>query len=226
MNALLLAEDLDEAAVLLIVLQRAGMSVNKARNLDRTLKMWFERPADLILLALSQPEPLEQVKAVRAVAQVPLVMIFDSISESLYIELLDNGADLVMNRPFSARSLIAEIRALRRRAGSVPMFSLPTLELLGLALDPSTRTVEVRGKPSQRLTHLEFRLFYTLMVHSGQVLPTETIVERVWGYSGRGDRDLVRGLISRLRSKVEEDPRNPFYILTVPGVGYSFRNEP
>jgi DNA-binding response OmpR family regulator len=106
------------------------------------------------------------------------------------------------------------------------MFSLPTLELSGLALDPSTRTVEVRGKPPQRLTHLEFRLFYTLMIHSGQVLPTDTIVERVWGYNDPGDRDLVRGLISRLRSKVEDDPRNPYYILTVPGVGYSFRNDP
>jgi DNA-binding response OmpR family regulator len=202
------------------------MAVNKARNLERTLKMWLERPADLILLALSQPGPIEQVQAVRAVAPVPLVVIVDSISEALYIDLLENGADLVVSRPFSARSLIALIRALRRRAGSVPMFSLPMLELSGLSLDPSTRTVEVRGKIPQRLTHLEFRLFYTLMIHGGQVLPTETIVERVWGYNGGGDRDLVRGLISRLRSKVEDDPRNPFYILTVPGVGYSFRSDP
>jgi len=109
-----------------------------------------------------------------------------------------------------------------RRAGSVPLFSLPTLNIAGLTLDPATRTVKVSDRPSKRLTHLEFRLLYTLMVHRGQILPADTIVERVWGYSGRGDRDLVRGLISRLRSKVEGDPRNPSYILTVPGVGYSF----
>jgi DNA-binding response OmpR family regulator len=57
----------------------------------------------------------------------------------------------------------------------------------------------------------------------GQVLPTDTIVERVWGYGGRGDQELVRGLISRLRAKVEADSQNPSYILTVPDVGYSFR---
>jgi len=60
------------------------------------------------------------------------------------------------------------------------------------------------------------------MIHRDQVLPTETIVEQVWGYSGQGDKDLVRGLIRRLRTKVEPDPSNPRYILTVPGLGYSF----
>ncbi len=82
--------------------------------------------------------------------------------------------------------------------------------------------VESSDRPSKRLTHLEFRLLYTLMINRGQILPTDTIVERVWGYSGQGDRELVRGLISRLRAKVKLDPRNPSYILTVPGVGYSF----
>jgi DNA-binding response OmpR family regulator len=137
--------------------------------------------------------------------------------------LLENGADLVVVRPFSARLLIAQIRALLRRIGGVPVFSLPTLSLSGLTLDPATRTVQVEGQSPRRLTHLEFRLLYTLMIHCGQVLPTDTIVERVWGYSGEGDRDLVRGLISRLRAKVEVDPHNPHYILTVPGIGYSFR---
>jgi DNA-binding response OmpR family regulator len=97
--------------------------------------------------------------------------------------------------------------------------------MFDLVLDPATRTVEVSGRPSQRLTHLEFRLLYTLMMHQGQVIPTETLVERVWGYSGQGDRDLVRGLVSRLRAKVEVDARNPQYILTIPGVGYSFKED-
>jgi DNA-binding response OmpR family regulator len=63
------------------------------------------------------------------------------------------------------------------------------------------------------------------MTNRGQVLPTETIVERVWGYSGEGDRDLVRGLISRLRRKIEADVENPRFIQTVPGVGYLFATE-
>jgi DNA-binding response OmpR family regulator len=222
MYALMLAEDLDEGAVLSLVLQRAGLTVTTSKVLSRAMQTWQERPTDLVLLALSSLSPQDQVARVRAEAQVPLVIVVDAMDEELHYALLETGADLVVVRPYSARLLIAQVRALMRRAGSVPLFSLPTLSLAGLTLDPATRMVEVRGRPSKRLTHLEFRLLYTLMINRGQVLPADTIVERVWGYSGRGDRELVRGLISRLRAKVEADPQHPSYILTVPGVGYSF----
>jgi len=92
-------------------------------------------------------------------------------------------------------------------------------------LDPATRTVQVAGQRPHRLTHLEFRLLYTLMLHRGHIMSTENIVERVWGYTGRGDRELVRGLVRRLRAKVEPDPRSPTFIVTVPSVGYSFDPE-
>ncbi len=223
MYALLVTEDSDESAVLSLVLQRAGLTVTTAKDLNRAMDAWQERPTDVVLLALSSPSPGDQVGRVRAEAQVPLIIVVDSAGEEMHYALLEMGVDLVVTRPFSARLLIAQVRALLRRAGSVPLFSLPSLSLGGLTLDPATRTVEVSGRPSRRLTHLEFRLLYTLMINRGQVLPTDTIVERVWGYSGRGDRELVRGLISRLRTKVEADPRNPCYVLTVPGVGYSFQ---
>lgn len=223
MYALLLTEDSDESAVLSLVLQRAGLTVTTAKDLNRAMDAWQERPTDLVLLALSNLPPGDQVGRVRAEAPVPLIIVVDTVDEELHYALLEMGVDLVITRPFSARLLIAQVRALLRRAGSVPLFSLPSLSLGGLTLDPATRTVEVSGRPSRRLTHLEFRLLYTLMINRGQVLPTDTIVERVWGYSGRGDRELVRGLISRLRTKVEADPRNPCYVLTVPGVGYSFQ---
>jgi DNA-binding response OmpR family regulator len=99
------------------------------------------------------------------------------------------------------------------------------LSLAAVTLDPAARTVQVEAGKARRLTHLEFRLLYTLMIHPGQILPTELIVERVWGYTGHGDRDLVRGLVSRLRAKVEPEPRAPRYIITVPGVGYAFDPE-
>lgn len=222
MYALLVAEDPDEAAVLLLVLQRAGLAVATAKDLNRAIESWSERPADLIVLALSGLTPQEQVSQVRGETPAAVVVVIGSTDEELHFELLEAGADLVVARPFSARLLIAQARSLLRRAGSVPLFSLPALSLAGLTLDPASREVKVSGRPSRRLTHLEFRLLYTLMINRGQVLPTDVIVERVWGYSGRGDRELVRGLISRLRAKVEPDPHKPSYILTVPGVGYSF----
>jgi DNA-binding response OmpR family regulator len=222
MYALLIAEDPDETAILSLVLQHAGLASTATAGLERAMQSWIARPADLILVALPKPEPLAQVQRIRAEAEVPLVLVVDPIAESLHYALLEAGADLVVVRPYSARLLVAQVRALLRRAGGVPMFSLPTLSIAGLTLDPATRAVEVAGRPARRLTHLEFRLLYTLMIHRGQVLPPDTIVERVWGYGGEGDRELVRGLVSRLRAKVESDPRNPQYVLTVAGVGYRF----
>lgn len=224
MYAMLLAENADERAVLSLVLQRAGLAVTTAYDLERAMKSWLERPADLVVLALDGDHRAQICRA-RTETPVPLIAVVDPLQEEVHFALLEAGADLVIVRPFSARLLIAQVRALMRRAGTMPLFSLPTLSQSDLRLDAANRVVEVAGKQTRRLTHLEFRLLYTLMSHRGQVLPSEVIVERVWGYSGRGDRELVRGLVSRLRAKVEPDPRNPRYVLTVPGIGYSFDPE-
>jgi len=221
MYAMLLADNADERAVLSVVLQRAGLAVTMAHNLERAMKSWLERPADLVVLALGG-DLSSQVRHARAETPVPRRGITSPLDEDLHFSILEAGADMVIVRPFSSRLLIAQVQALMRRAGTVPLFSLPTLSQSGLTLDAANRTVEIAGRRSRRLTHLEFRLLYTLMTHRGQVLPSEVIVERVWGYTGRGDRELVRGLVSRLRAKVEPEPRSPRYIRTVPGAGYSF----
>jgi DNA-binding response OmpR family regulator len=114
------------------------------------------------------------------------------------------------------------VRNLARRGGTVPFFSLPTLQHGELRLDPATREVSVGENLPQHLTQLEFRLLYTLMTHAGQTLPAETLVEYVWGYEGEGNRELVRGLIQRLRSKVDHNPQGPRYIINEPGIGYRF----
>ena len=226
MYALLCAENSDEFALLSVVLQRAGLVINVAKDLLAiSQKNWLENPVDLILIALSNPSLLEQVHYVRTEVKVPLILITDAINEQLHCNLLEAGADLIINRPFSSRLLIFQVRTLLRRSNGSSVLSLPTFSLAGLTLDPATRTVTLLDQPSKRLTHLEFRLLYTLIINRGQILPTETIVDWVWGHSGRGDKELVRGLISRLRSKVEIDPQKPTYIVTVPRVGYLFRND-
>lgn len=220
MYALLIAQNPDEKALLSLALQRAGLAVTTASDLERAMKTWLDRPADLILLTQTG-DPLTHTRRIRAETEVPIVMIVAQLDEDVHYQLLEAGADLVILRPFSTRLLIAQVRALLRRAGNVPLSSLPTRTVAGMTLDPIARTVQFAGQPTRRLTHLEFRLLHELMLHQGQILTTEVIVDRVWGYS-EGDRELVRGLVSRLRAKVEPDPRNPGFILTVPGVGYTF----
>ena len=118
MYALLIAEDSDEAAVLSLVLQRAGLTVTTAKDLKLAMQTWQERPTDLILLALSEPSPQDQVGLVRAEAQVPLITVVDSVDEGLHFSLLELGADLVVAR--SGALTISELAAAGRGALLVP----------------------------------------------------------------------------------------------------------
>ncbi len=224
MQALLFAHHAEEMAVLSMILQQVGFRVRTERDLENAIDAWPEQPTELILIALTVENLAERkhVAQMRAFTAVPIVLITDLPSEDLLVDLLEAGADLIIPRPYGVRSLIAQLRALLRRSAGMPFFSLPTLTQAAVTLDPSKRTVAVEDGPPNHLTQLEFRLLYTLMTHVGQVIPAENIVEHVWGYSGEGNRDLVRGLVQRLRTKVEPDPRNPKYLMTEPGLGYYF----
>jgi len=225
MQAVLISPYADEANILEVILQQSGFVVRTASSLDQAIESWPENPADLIMIVLvdDHTKSQMQIKQLRAHTVVPIVLISDQLVDDLFISYLEAGVDLVVNRPFSIRALLAQIRAIMRRGTGVPYFSLPTLIQKDIQLDPSNRTVKVGEQEPHRLTQLEFRLLYTFMTHVGQIIPTERIVEQVWGYTGEGNRELVRGLVQRLRSKVEPDPRQPVYILTEPGIGYYFR---
>jgi len=223
MYALLLAHNADESAVLRLALQRAGFASRVTTDLKLVINEWADQPSDLVLLSFPENIPFDGVRDLRALTESPFVVVTNPIGEDQHVELLESGVDLVIFRPFSTRLLIAQLRGLLRRATGMPIFNLPNFTVGDLILDPSIRTVQVQGGEEKHLTRLEFRLLYTLMMHAGQVLPSETLVEHVWGYSGRGDRDLVRGLVKRLRGKVEPEPQMPRYVLTIPGVGYKLQ---
>jgi DNA-binding response OmpR family regulator len=109
-----------------------------------------------------------------------------------------------------------------QRSGEVAAIAPSPLKLGAVELEPSVRSVRVGQRKPQHLTQLEFRMLHLLMTHRGQVITPDVIVDRVWGYAESGSRELVRGLISRVRAKIEPDPNNPRYIRTVAGVGYVF----
>jgi len=223
MQAILVTADADERDILTFVLRHAGLAVSASIDLEQVTATWLERPADLIVVAGETGRGLtKDIAALRGATEVPLILLLDDISESTHVSLVRTGVDFVLRRPVSPLLLAAYAQSLLRRAGAAAAFAVPTLDLEEIALDPTTRSVRLADAVPRRLTQLEFRLLYLLMTHRGQVLPTDLIVERVWGYSGEGDRDLVRGLISRLRKKIEADADHPIYIQTVPGIGYLF----
>ncbi len=223
MQVLLVAHNPDERDILIYTLKHAGLAVASSVTLQRVAEKWLERPSDLVIVAWNNIEKLlPDVTALRAVTQVPLLVIADLPTEDHLCELLRIGADLFLPRPVSPRIMVEYAGALLRRARSVPTFVLPRLNVTEIKLDPDTRTVSVLDEDARRLTQLEFRLLYVLMVNREQVIPVDVIVERVWGYTGQGSRELVRGLVSRLRRKIEPNPSNPRFVQNVPGVGYRF----
>lgn len=224
MEALLLSHNSDESAALRLGLQRAGCFVRISTELEKIVNDWRENTVDLIVLTFAKQDlPLSTIKQLRAFTPAPMVVITEYKTEDIHVALLDAGVDEVIFRPYSTRVFIAKARALMRRASGVPLFSLPILTKGDIVLEPSERTVRVKEKTPQSLTQLEFRLLYILMTNAGQVISSNQMIEYVWGYSGKGNRDLVRGLIKRLRGKIEENPQTPEYILTVTGAGYTLK---
>jgi len=222
LQAMIVASDAEELAFVAMVLQRVGCSVLRALDLEKAMGKWGTTPLDIIVLCYDGRVVVESVLRVRGVTEVPLIVIGDKLAEATHVTLLDAGVDLVIERPCSTRLLRAQAQALLRRAAGMPLATLPTLTVAPVSLDPAARTVQVLEAPPRKLTHLEFRLMYTLMMHKGQVISTQQLVERVWGYSDDKDRDLVRGLVRRLRVKIEPDPKHPVYLVTHQGIGYAF----
>ncbi len=222
MNGHILSDNIQEEALLANTMRFAGIKIGVSHSLEEALGGWTERPVDIVLIALRTGNPVAIVRETRRNMIGPIMLIVDAISEDTHVELIDAGADWVAVRPYSPRLLIAYTKALLRRSSGIPRDTLPLLRHDVVRLNPGTRSVTVGNSSPLRLSQLEFRLLHTLMVHQGQILPTETLVEHVWGYGDEGDRGLVRGLINRLRMKIEPNPNNPQYIRTVPRVGYTF----
>ena len=227
MYAYLYAPHSDEAEFLTLILQKTGYQVRLTRNLDQVVSNWSDQPADFIIATLGRnfEAEVQYFSQLRSFTIIPIVVIVDFLTEEDQVKLFEIGTDLVIMRPYSSRLLFYQVRALARRSASIPYSGLPSLDQSGIVLNPATHTASVYGNESQHLTQLEFRLLYTMMIHAGQIMPTENLVESVWGYTGDSNRELVRGLIQRVRGKIEPDPHNPSFILTEPGIGYYFKKD-
>ncbi len=227
MRAVVIAMDVEDRDFFSFILRRMGLTVAARVDLDQITMLLSDQPVDLILLSQdNQPHLLDQLQSIRSVTQAPLILFAEAPTEDQQCGWLDIGVDLVLKRPLAPRLLTRYVKMLLRRAGTVPVTILPSLQAGQLTLNPTTRIIRIADAPKQRLSPLEFRLLYLLMTNRAQVIPVDTIVERVWGYSGTGNRELVRGLVRRLRRRLEINPEVLSYIQTIPGIGYRFEIMP
>jgi two-component system response regulator MtrA len=226
MKILIVSDDPNSAELLAVIFRQAGLMavVTHRTSPEGAFSAYAKEAPDMVLIDDNRAgfDPLEICKALRLEAAAPIILSSPRADEERVLQAFELGIDEYVAKPFSPRILTAKVKALLRRARSLPLSSVSSLEAGGVELNPERRTVRLPGQTEMSLTNLEFRLLYCLMSNQGRVVPTETIVERVWGYSGEADYRLVKGLVRRLRRKVEPDTREPHYIKTIPGVGYAF----
>ncbi len=226
---LLVEDDPSIREVTALGLQAAGFTVATAADGMAALEAWRAAPPDLVLLDVMLPrlDGLEVCRAIRRDSTVPIVMLTARADTIDVVVGLESGADDYLRKPFEMPELVARIRAALRRhdpevvaARGGPGHPMAGVLRLGpLTIDEAGRTVERDGADIP-LTRTEFDLLVELARHAGQVLDRDQLLDRVWGYDYLGDSRLVDVAIGRLRARVEVDPAEPKWILTVRGAGY------
>jgi DNA-binding response OmpR family regulator len=219
MKALVVDDDRVLADVVAFTLRREGFQVVLAYDGEAALRRWEGEEPDIIVLDVNLPklDGFTVCQRIREEADTPIILLTVRDEEDDIVSGLNLGADDYITKPFSPRQLVARVQAVLRRT-SQP--SVGALQQAGdLVLDPSRRELTIGQSQPIALTPLESRLISYLMLNANHVMTTDAIIDHIWGPAG-GDRDMLRQLVRRLRSKIEPDPANPTYIETVPGLGY------
>jgi two-component system KDP operon response regulator KdpE len=183
----------------------------------------FEREQpELILLDLEMPRcnGMEVCQRIREYSETPIIVLSVKGSEADIVSVLDLGADDYLVKPFRLAELLARVRAVMRRGGK----TLATKVICGdLEIDTEMHKVTVTGR-TVTLTPIEYALLEELAQNVGRVLTTHLLLQRVWGSQYSDATDYVKGVIRRLRVKLEPDPAHPRYIITEPHLGYRLRD--
>ena len=219
MSRILIVED-DERirSSMRLALEEEGYSVDGVGSGEEAVARFAAEPYELVLIDLMLPgiDGFETCRTLRRTSTVPVIMVTARSDTHDVVAGLEAGADDYVTKPFVAKELAARIRALLRRSrlddGESGVLAFGDVEI-----EPDAGVVRRAGE-EVHCTRTEFRLLCELADHPGKVLSREHLLEQVWGYDYFGDGRLVDVHVRRLRTKVEPDPANPRYILTVRGL--------
>jgi len=227
-NILVIEDNADIANLVALHLRDFGSEVEIAGDGDSGLKAVLSHDYDLVVLDIMLPgiDGLEICRKLRAQANyTPILMLTARTGELDRVLGLEMGADDYLTKPFSVRELVARVKAILRRTdlskhketgSEETVFRAGQLEVIG-----DKRQVKLEGKPVD-LTAKEFDLLLFFINNPGHVFTRSQLLDKVWGYGHDGYEHTVNSHINRLRAKIEKNPAEPRYILTVWGVGYKF----
>ncbi|HSE33272.1 MAG TPA: response regulator transcription factor [Pyrinomonadaceae bacterium] len=204
-------------------LRSRGYDVRTAPDGMTALETFNEWEPDLVITDLAMPrmDGLELCRQLRAVSQLPIIVLSAKGEEKTKIQALDLGADDFVTKPFGIDELFARVRAALRRAPSLPTQTTKVLEIGVFRADLESRHVTVEGREIH-LTPKEFDLLTYFITNAGKVLTHRTLLRAVWGGNYVDQNEYLRVFVGQLRKKVEPEGTKPRYILTEPWVGYRF----
>jgi DNA-binding response OmpR family regulator len=203
-----------------LALEDEGWTVDEAESGEAAIDLFNRNAPDVVLIDIMLPgiDGFELCRTLRRTSAVPIVMVTARNDTHDIVAGLEAGADDYLTKPFAAKELSARIRALLRRIR--PSATRRAHLVFGeLEIYPEEGKVTRSGEEIH-LTKTEFRLLCELAENAGKVFSRENLLDRVWGYDYFGDGRLVDVHIRRLRTKIEADPANPRYVVTVRGLGY------
>lgn len=195
-----------------------GYEVTTATNGIEAINACEDKPPELILLDLVLPkcDGLEVCRYIREYSPIPIIVLSVKGSEADMVALLDLGADDYLVKPFRLAELLARVRAVLRRTGKLPA---ARVACGSLEIDTEKHKVSVASRIVS-LTPIEYALLAELAGNVGRVLTTRLLLQRIWGPQYSDATDYVKGVVRRLRVKLEPDPAHPQYIITEPHLGY------
>jgi DNA-binding response OmpR family regulator len=225
MKTILMVDDEEKIRdVVVSYLHKDGFHAIEADTGKKALEIIRRGNIDLVILDLMLPDLSgeEVCKSIRQFSAIPVIMLTAKVSEDDRVQGLSLGADDYVLKPFSPRELIARVRAnLRRVQDDTLLAETISFHEGDVVIHPSKHEVFKVGKPVN-LTPNEYKLLLTFARHPGRTFAREELVEKVLGFDFEGDVRAIDQHVKNLRQKIESDPKNPHYILTVFGVGYRF----
>jgi two-component system KDP operon response regulator KdpE len=201
-----------------------GYDVRVAADGLAAIQTFGDWPPDLVVTDLSMPQTdgLQLCRNLRAISQVPIIVLSVRGEEKTKVQALDAGADDYVTKPFGMDELLARVRAaLRRFQVTKTGDAAPVLEVGDFRVDLEDRSVAVKGR-EVHLTPKEYDLMVYLVSHPGKVLTHRTLLTSIWGGESSEQTEYLRVFVGQLRKKVEPEPAAPRYILTEPWIGYRF----
>lgn len=232
MNSVLIIDDDRELCGLMKkCIEQENLSVLAAHNGFEGLLLAVENKEDCVLVILDVMMPeldgFQVLRKIRETSNIPVLMLTAKSDEEDKVSGLRLGADDYLTKPFGINELMARVNSLIRRYTTLnPVAGKEEAVILlkGMVIDKENRAVTVRNVPVE-LTGREFDLLWFLASNKGRVFTKKQIYTQVWAEEYAFDDSNIMSFVSKLRKKIEPDPEQPFYILTVRGVGYRFNRE-